>query len=166
MDFFTLVFGAAGAAEQEKRTLVIRAEGEKQKTVTIAEGDLQQAKLHAEGVKAEGEAKGAADTAIAMAPVNAQTALAKEIGSNEGYQRYLIEIRVVEKDETIGKANAQAIAAAKPEIKVIANTVGDGFGSVLDVLTPKGGTSIGGALEALAQTPVGKAVVAKLTGAK
>lgn len=151
------------AAEQEKRTQVIKAEGEKQKTVTIAQGSLEQAKLHAEGVRAEGEAKGAADTAIAMAPVNAQTALAREIGSNLGYQKYLIEIRVVEKDEAIGKANADALKSAKPEIKVIANNVGDGFSGVLDVLTPKGGTAIAGALEALAQSEVGRSVVEKFT---
>jgi flotillin len=151
------------AAEQDKRTAVIKAEGEKQQTVTIAEGQLEQAKLHAEGVKAEGLARGAADTAVAMAPVNAQLALAKEIGDNDGYQRYLIEIRVVEKDEAIGKANAEALKAAKPEIKVMANNVGEGFNSVLDVLTPKGGLSIGGALEALAQSPVGAAVVKQLT---
>jgi flotillin len=151
------------AAEQEKRTQVIKAEGEKQKTVTIAQGSLEQAKLHAEGVRAEGEAKGAADTAIAMAPVNAQTALAKEIGGNAGYQKYLIEIRVVEKDEAIGKANADALKAAKPEIKVIANNVGDGFSGVLDVLSPKGGTVIAGALEALAQSDVGRSMVEKFT---
>ena len=151
-------------AEQEKRTEVIKAEGEKQKTVTVAEGQLAQAKLHAEGVRAEGEARGAADTAIAMAPVNAQTALAKEIGENAGYQKYLIEIRVVEKDEAIGKANADALKAAKPEIKVIANNVGDGFTGVLDVLSPKGGTAVAGALEALAQSEVGAAVLGKFTG--
>jgi flotillin len=154
------------AAEQEKRTEVIRAEGEKAKTVTIAEGQLSQAKLHAEGVRAQGEAQGAADTAIAMAPVNAQTALAREIGSNEGYQTYLIQIRVVEKDEAVGRANAQAIAQAKPEIKVLANNVGEGFGSMLDVLTPKGGTSLAGALEAFTSTEAGAAIVKSLGGKK
>lgn len=154
------------AADQEKRTQVIRAEGEKARTVTIAEGSLAQAKLHTEGVRAEGEAQGAAATAVAMATVNAQTALAKEIGSgsNEGYQKYLIEIRVVEKDETIGVANTEALKAAKPEIKVMANNIGDGFSSVLDVLTPKGGLSIGGAIEALAQTPAGAAIVKRFAG--
>jgi hypothetical protein len=35
---------------------------------------------------------------------------------------------------------------------------------MLDVLTPKGGTSLAGALEAFASTPAGAAVVGKLVG--
>lgn len=151
-------------AEQEKRTAVIKAEGEKQKTITVAEGALEQAKLHAQGVQAEGVAKGTAEQAVLMAPVNSQIALAKEIGSNDGYQTYLIKIKTVEKDQAVGIEQAKALAVA--DIKVIANT-GDaisGVKNVMDLFTSKGGTQIGAMLEAVAQTPTGEAIVKRLNG--
>lgn len=163
------------AAEQEKRTTVImaegvkqvdivKAEGQKQQTVLVAEGNLEQAKLHAQGVEVEGRAQGAAEQAVLMAPVNSQIALAKEIGANPGYQTYLIQIRTVEKDQLVGIEQAQALKAA--DIKVIANTGSavEGVKNVMDLFTSKGGTQVGAALEALAQTPVGAAFVKKLNG--
>lgn len=163
------------AAEQEKKTTVIRAEGvkqteivkaegQKQQTVLVAEGNLEQAKLHAQGVEVEGKAQGSAEQAVLMAPVNTQIALAKEIGSNQGYQTYLIQIRTVEKDQAVGIEQAKALAEA--DIKVIANT-GDaisGVKDVMDLFTSKGGTQIGAMVEAIAQTPAGAALVKKLNG--
>lgn len=149
-------------AEQDKRTAVIKAEGEKQKTITVAEGLLEQAKLHAQGVKVEGEAKGAAEQAVLMAPVNSQITLAKEIGSNEGYQSYLVRVKTVEKDQAVGIA--QAAALAKADVKVIANT-GDavsGVSNVMDLFTSKGGTQLGAMAEAFVQSPAGAALLAKV----
>lgn len=165
------------AAEQEKRTTVIkaegikqteivRAEGQKAQTVLIAEGDLARMQLHATGVEAEGKATGAAETAVLMAPVTAQLALATQIGSNLGYQQYLITIRTVEKDEAVGKAQAEALA--KADVKVISNT-GDpvsGVSKVMDLFSSRGGTAVGAALEALAQTDAGAAVIKGLTAGK
>lgn len=153
-------------AEQEKRTAVIRAEGTKAQTVTLAEGKLAEAKLNAEGVEAEGKAKGSAEQAILMAPVNSQIALAKEIGANEGYQTYLIQVRTVEKDETVGIEQAKALTRA--DVKVIANAGApmEGVKSVMDLFTSKGGTNIGAALEAFVQTPTGAALLKQITGSK
>jgi flotillin len=150
-------------ADQDKQITVIAAEAVKAKTITEAEGALQQQKLLAEGTRATGEAKGAAEQAVLMAPVNAQITLAKEIGANENYQKYLISIRTVEANQTIGVENAHALAAA--EIKVIANTgsVAGGLKSVMDVLSPAGGLQVGAMLEALKTTDAGKAIVDKLT---
>lgn len=149
-------------AEQDKQTLMIRAEGDKQQTITVAQGHLEQAKLHAQGVEAEGKASGVAEQAVLMAPVNSQIALAKEIGSNEGYQSYLIQVRTVEKDQQVGIAQADALKAA--EIKVIANTgnVVDGVGDAMNILTPHGGTRLAAMVEAFSQTPTGAAVLSKL----
>lgn len=163
-------------AEQEKRTTVIKAEGvkqvdivkaegTKQQTVLVAEGNLEQAKLHAQGVEVEGKAKGAAEQAVLMAPVNSQIALAKEIGSNAGYQTYLVTIRTVEKDQAVGIEQAKALAEA--DIKVIANT-GDaisGVSNVMDLFTSKGGTQLGAMAEAFAQSPTGSALLKKFNGA-
>lgn len=162
------------AAEEDKQTTVIKAEGvrqvdivhaegEKQKTVLVAEGKLEEAKREAEGTRVKGEAEGAAKYAIEVAPVNAQIVLAKEIGENAGYQGYLVEIRKVEANQAVGVA--QAASLEKAGIKVIVNSgdVSSGVSNIMDVFSPKGGTAVGGALEALAQTDMGKAVLSALT---
>src|ERR1051326_3685795 len=153
-------------ADQEKQMAVIRAEGEKQKTITLAEGALQQMKLNAEGVRAQGDAKGAAETAVLMAPVNSQIALAKEIGQNEGYQQYLVTVRQIEANQLVGIEQAKALTAA--QVKVIANSTGpiEGVKSVMDLFTPKGGTQLGAAVEAFKNTEAGAAIVDSLTGDK
>ena len=87
---------------------------------------------------------------IRIASVTAQTSLAKEIGDNDGYQRYLIEVRKVEATERVGLEQAKNINGSN--IKIIANAgnVAEGISSALDVLTPKGGSNLAGALEAFA----------------
>lgn len=150
------------AAEQQKATDVIFAEGDKKKTVIVAEGHRDSMLLNAEGIKAEGDAKGAAEQAMLMAPVNSQITLAKEIGANEPYQKYLIQIRVVEKDEAVGKEQARALVDA--DIRVIANSgdVISGVNKGMDLFTSKGGTNLGGMIEGFAQTPLGAAIAARL----
>lgn len=151
-------------ADQVRQTTVIRSDAERQATVLTAQGDLEKAQLHAQGVKVEGEAAGAAEQAVLMAPVNAQITLAKEIGENANYQEYLIKIKVVEKDQAVGIAQAEALKDA--DLKVIANSgsVNGGVNSLLDTLSPNGGTQVGGMLEALANTPVGKSLLDKFIG--
>jgi len=150
-------------AEQTKKTQIIKAEGEKQQTITIAEGNLEQAKLQAQGVEVEGKAKGLAEQAVLMAPVNSQIALAKEIGSNQGYQLYLVQLRTIEKEEVVGVEQAKALVAA--EVKIIANSgnVVEGAKTVMDLFTSKGGTQLGAMIEAFAQTPSGKEIIEKVT---
>jgi flotillin len=167
----TSVIAAEGIKQQSiiksegiKQTTVIEAEGVKQQTVLDAEGKLEAAKRNAEGIQVEGAAKGAAETAILMAPVTAQTTLAKEIGSNQGYQSYLIEIRRVEAGQAIGIAQAGALEHA--DVKVISNTGTpvEGLTGVMDLFSAKGGTQIAALLEAINQSPQGKAVLTALTG--
>lgn len=147
------------AAEQMRRTQVILAEGQKQQTITVAEGTLEQAKFVAQGIEVQGKAKGAAEQAVLMAPVNSQIQLAKEIGANAGYQTYLVQIRTIEKEQMVGIEQAKALTAA--EIKVIANTGGvvDGVKNVMDLFTSKGGTQLGAMVEAFVQTPTGQQLV-------
>lgn len=152
------------AADQQRQTDIIKAEGEKRQTVIIAEGNLGQAQLHAQGVEVEGKAKGAAEQAVLMAPVNSQIALAKEIGGNDGYQKYLLGIKEIDKNQVVGVAQAEALKAA--EIKVIANAgdVVGGVSNVMELLTTKGGTQLGAMAEAFGQTPAGAAIMKKLNG--
>jgi len=148
------------AADQERETKVIKAEGEKQETITVAEGRLAEQQRQAEGIQAIGEAEAEAKKLSELAIVDPQITLAKEIGDNEGYQTYLVSIRNVEANETIGVEQAKALQQAG--IKIIANTgehVGAGLSSAGELFTPKGGVAVGAALEGLAQTPVGSAVL-------
>ena len=150
-------------AQQDKEVQVVNADAERESTVRIATGKLDATKKDAEGIQAVGNAKAEAEKAMLLAPVNAQLTLAKEIGENQAYQTYLIEVRKVEATESVGKEMAAAMKEA--DLKVIANSgsVQNGVASLGDIFTPAGGTSIAGMLEALAQTDQGKALVAGLT---
>ena len=160
-------------ADEDKQTVVIRAEGQrqqevidaeatKQKTIIVAEGDLQDSLKEAEGILAIGTSNAEAKRLEEMATVSPQIALADEIGSNDGYQEYLIKIRNVEKDEAVGIQ--QAVALQDAGIKVIVNSgdVHSGMNSLLDVLTTKGGTHIAGMVEAIRQTDEGSALLNRI----
>lgn len=154
------------AAQAAREVAVTNAEAEKQQTTLVAEGNLEAQKREAEGIAAIGTAKAEAEKAMQLAPVQAQLTLAEGIGSNEGYQDYLLKNRNIEAMQAIGVEQAKALTGA--DVKVIANTgangVGSGLTSVMDLFTPTGGTAVAGALEALSQTEAGKAVVGRLTG--
>lgn len=151
-------------AEAERRKTVITAEAQREQTQVVAQGDLEAAKNEAEGIRAIGEAKAKAEEAILLAPVTAQINLAKEIGANEGYQQYLVSVEQIKAGQAVGIEMAQALKGA--DLKVIANAgdVQSGVSSLGGILSPAGGTSIAGALAALAQLPEGKALADRLTG--
>jgi flotillin len=150
------------AAEQAKRVTVLNAEATRDKLVAEAEGNLERQKKEAEGRRILGDAEGSAQEAVLMAPVNSQIALAKEIGENQGYQTYLLRLKEIEAGQLVGVEAARALE--KAGIKVIATTGApmDGIKSVMDLMTPKGATQLGAALESLAQTPIGERVAEML----
>ncbi len=124
-------------AEQHKRTAIVKAEGDKQQVILSAEAQLEAATREAQGTQANGLAKAEAEKALQLASVTAQTELAKEIGSNEGYQTYLVNVRQVEANEKIGVEQAQAMSNA--DIKIIAT----GGSQAIEL-----GTVLGAAVEA------------------
>lgn len=149
-------------AEITKDQQVVAASQDKETTILRADGDLQATKLSAEGIRVEGNAKADAEKALQLAPVAAQIELAKEIGSNEGYQAYLVSLRGVDAYVQVGVEQAKAIAQA--DVKVIANT-GDAVQGVQDamsLISPRGGTALGGMLEALKNTPEGAALLERV----
>lgn len=152
---------AVVSAEASKQVAIVSAEGNKQQTVLTAEGQLEAAKRNAEGITAEGHAKGAAETAILMAPVDAQIKLAEKIGADQGYQNYLLGIRNIEAAQAVGMAQAEALKSA--DVKVISNagSPGKGLSSVMDLFSADGGTAIASMLEGLAQSPEGKKMLEK-----
>lgn len=149
-------------AEAAKQEDIIKAEGQKQQTVTVAEGDLVDQQLEGKGILAVGEATAEAARLLEMARVTPELELAEGIGKNEGYQDYLVRLRNVQKDEEVGKANAKALEVA--DIKVIANggTVSTGIEGVGDLFNSRGGQKVGEALEGLANTDVGRALLERV----
>lgn len=153
-------------ADAAKQVAIVSAEGSKQQTVLTAEGKLEAAKRNAEGIAVEGSAKGTAETAILMAPVDAQIKLAEKIGSDQGYQNYLLGIRNIEAAQAVGTAQAEALKSA--DVKVISNagTPSKGLSSVMDLFSADGGTAIASMLEGLAQSPEGKKLLQKFADKK
>ena len=149
-------------AEIEKETQIIKAEQIKETLILEADGALEAKRKEAAGIQAEGVAKAEAEKALQLAPVQAQIELAKEIGENKSYQEYLVTIRRVEAEETVGVKQAEALMQAN--IKVIANSgdINQGFKSISDVLSSKGGTAIGAQLEGMNNTEVGGTLLSKL----
>lgn len=156
---------AVRKAEMEREAAVVAAQQAKEVAVLEAEAMLEATRKRAEGTKLEGQAKADAEQAMQMAPVNAQIQLAKEIGGNDGYQRYLVSLETVKAQMTVGTAQAEALQAA--QIKIIANTgsVIEGVASVGELFSPKGGLALGAALEALNNTPQGARVIKAIAGA-
>jgi flotillin len=153
-------------AEATKQVAIVEAEGSKQQTVLTAEGKLEAARRNAEGISVEGAAKGAAETAILMAPVDAQIKLAEKIGSDKGYQEYLLGVRNIEATQAVGVAQAEALKSA--DVKVIANggSPAKGLSNVMDLFSAGGGTQIAAMLEGLAQSDEGRALLEKFTSRK
>lgn len=153
-------------AEQEKQTTVINAEAALEAQKRQAEGQLELTRRKAEGIALEGKAKADAERALLLAPVEAQTTLAKEIGSNQSYQDYLIKVKQVEANQAVGIEQAKSLGNA--DIKVIANTgnAASGLNSVMDIFSSQGGTQVGAMLEGLANTDMGKAVLDKVVTPK
>lgn len=148
-------------AEIEKDVQTVHAEASKSVTVLIADGQLEAKKREAEAITVEGQAKANAEKAMQLAPVEAQITLAKEIGSNESYQKYLVTIRQVEANQAVGMKQAEALKEA--DVKIISNT-GDvvaGADNVMGLFNSTGGTKIGSMLEGLAQTPTGSKLLSK-----
>jgi flotillin len=150
-------------AEIDKEKQIIDADAQAKATERQAEGQLAATLKQAEGITATGSAEAAAETAKLLAPVTAQTTLAKEIGSNDGYQKYLVTIEQVKVGGEVGKAMAASLE--KADLKIIANSgnVQEGVSGLTSILTPGGGTSIAGMLTALAQTEEGKQVLDAVT---
>lgn len=148
-------------AEITRGMNVVKADEDKQAMVLRAEGNLEAKKREAEGITIEGNARADAEKAMQLAPVEAQIVLAKEIGSNEGYQNYLVTMRTVEANQIVGIEQAKALAAS--DLKIIANA-GDpvsGVNKVMDLFSAKGGTELAGMLEAFAQSEQGQAMLKK-----
>ncbi|MDH5722158.1 MAG: SPFH domain-containing protein [Alphaproteobacteria bacterium] len=148
-------------AEITKEMNIVKADEDKISTILRAEGNLEAKKKEAEGIKVEGIARADAEKAMQLAPVEAQIALAREIGENQGYQTYLLGIEGIDANKAVGLQQAEALKVS--DVKIIANT-GDpvsGMTNVMDLFSSKGGTDLAAMLEGLSQTENGQALLRK-----
>ena len=150
-------------AERRKTEAGHTAEAEYVKKTKESEAQLVAAKNEAAGIQAKGEAEAVAKERAGLAEVQPQITLAKEIGENQGYQTYLIEIKKVEAQQAVGVEQAKNLGNA--QIKIIANAGGniaEGANSVMDLFTAKGGQALGSMLEAFAGTEAGQQILSKI----
>lgn len=150
-------------AEKQRKEAEHRAQAEYVKKTKDSEAALVAAENEAKGIQAKGEAEAAAKEKLGLAEVQPQISLAKEIGENQGYQTYLIEIKKVEASQAVGMEQAKNLGNA--QIKIIANAgsnVAEGVGSVMDLFTAKGGQSLGSMVEAFAGTEAGQRLLNKV----
>ena len=139
------------------------AEADYFKKTKDAEANLVAAKNEAEGIEAKGSAEAIAKEKLGQAEVTPQISLAKEIGNNEGYQKYLIEIRKVDAIKEVGVEQAKNLGNA--DIRIIANAGGnlnEGLNSVMELFSAKGGQNLGAMLEALAGSEAGQKLLNKV----
>jgi flotillin len=166
------------ATDAEKYRVQTTADAKKYQIEVNAQAELESKQREAEGKQAVGEAearviesKGLAE-ALALekeqlASVTAQTTLAQEIGDNEGYQKYLIDIKKIEISENVdietAKAHAEALKSA--DLKILANSgdVQTGLTKFTDILSSKGGSQLNGLMESLKQTPEGQGLLSLLS---
>ncbi len=150
-------------AEQNEKAATHDAQAAYVKKTKEAEANLVATKKEAEGIEAKGSAEATAKEKLGNAEVAPQIELAKEIGNNEGYQKYLIEIRKVDAIKEVGVEQAKNLGNA--DIKIIANAGGnlnEGLNSVMELFSAKGGQSLGAMLEALAGSEAGQQILNKV----
>ena len=153
-------------AEAQKENQILTAQGEKEKTFLEAAALLAMKDKESQGIQKIGSAEAEALRLKELAPINAQIELAKEIGENQGYQTYLISIKQIEANQTVGIEQAKALASA--DLKVIANegNIASGISKISEVLSSKGGTNLGAMLEGLNQSELGKNLIEKFLAPK
>ncbi len=153
-------------AQALRENQILVAQGDKEKQFLQAEALLEMKDKESQGIQKIGTAEAEALRLRELAPINAQIELAREIGENQGYQTYLINIKQIEANRDIGLEQAKALSNA--DLKIIANegSVGEGITRLSDVLSSKGGTSLAAMLEGLAQSETGEQLLKKFLSPK
>lgn len=147
------------AAQQAAEVQVVEAEAARKAVELTAEGALAATMKEAEGIAAKGKANAEAQEKMLMAPVTAQITLAREIGKDEGYQRYLVTIEQVKANEAVGIEMAKAMSAAKMTIVANGSDVQSGARSLMDTFGAKLGANVVSFLETATATDKGREVV-------
>jgi flotillin len=148
-------------AEAKKTAVEKETEAAKFRIEQVAAATLVQQQNEAKGKQSIGLAE--AEKAKQLASVTAQTTLAKEVGENKEYQRYLITIEQIKASRDVGIEQAKNIGNAKIEILANAGNIESGLSKVTDLFTSKGAAALNGLFAGLEQTETGKALIKKFT---
>lgn len=151
-------------SEAEKQHQILVAEGEKQKAFLAAEALLETKDKEAQGIAKIGTAEADAKQKLEISLVSGQIELAKEIGSNVGYQQYLVSIRQIEANQAIGIEQAKALANSDMKFIINEAKVDKGIERVGELFSSTGGTKLAATLEGLNQSELGKALIGKFLG--
>lgn len=150
-------------ADGAKKVSILNAEADKQRAELKAAADLTIATNSAKGIELQGAAKASAEKAMQCAPVEAQIKLAKEIGDNKEYQKYLVTIEQIKAATEVGKEQAKNLGGAKIEIIANAGNVADGVNQAQGIFSSKSGLNIASFLETLGSTKTGKNLINAVT---
>jgi flotillin len=148
-------------AEAKKTAIEKSAQADKFRIENIAQATLIQQMNESKGIEAIGRANAEAEKAIQLASVTAQTELAREVGSNREYQQYLVTIEQIKANRDIGIEQAKNIGHAEIKILATAGDASQGINSAAQILSPKGGISLAGMVEALGQSDIGRDIIDK-----
>lgn len=124
------------------------AERQKQATVELANATKQKLQLEGEGQAKNKELVGTAEAVVVQKKLEADAAGQLAIAKAQEYQQNnAIEVLRLEVNQAVAKAYATALQNAKVEY------IGSGHPrDFLDLFTPEGGMSVGGALKTLQRT--------------
>ncbi len=152
---------AAAKAEQ------IELEGNAEAKVTTVKAEANAKQIELEGaaeadvIASKGAAEAEAESAMQKAKVAGEIDLAKEIGENEGYQTYLIQIQQVKSGQEVGIANAAALEKAGIKMLIQNGDVAEGITGIKDIFGPKGAANLSATLEALGSSEIGQTILKK-----
>ncbi len=164
---------AEAKAEQVKleanaNSAKVKLEGSAEADVIAIKAEAKAKQIDLEGsaeasvIAAKGQAEADAESSMQKAKVAGEIDLAKEIGENEGYQGYLIQIQQIKSGQEVGIANAVALEKAGIKMLIQNGEVGKGIESIKDIFAPKGAAAITATLEALDSSEIGKTILKKV----
>lgn len=129
-------------ADIEANVAMKRADGERRATIQTAEGNREKAVLEGQGEAEQKKLVGTAEADVIRAQKVAEAeGLSRIADAQKKQQENAKEIRLIERDEAVYKAYAEALAQA--DVRFIGSGDPKGF---LDLFTPGGGLKIGGSL--------------------
>lgn len=149
-------------AEIEKKSQTIIAETQKRKLEIESAGQLAANENEAKGIEAKGKAQADAEKRYQMASVEAQAALAQEVGDDQEYLAYLIRTKQIDAAKLVGLKQAENLSNADIRILAGAGDVSTGVGKATGILSPNTGFNMASLLEALGTSEEGQQLLASI----
>ena len=148
-------------AEREQQAIV--ADGYKTEKTLQSEGDLTADRNIAAGIQAKGEAEADAKFRLNMADVDPEITLAKEVGENDGYQRFLNTGKAIDANKEVGVATAGALENGDLKVIVNGGSANEGVNNLMSLFDGSGGgQQLGAIVDGMLNTEGGAALLSRL----